>query len=58
MLNLCINRTVLSHVFTCLNKTFIKYVARRENTKSDTYILQDEDNSYTWDSVKIDPVKN
>ena len=41
-----------------INKTYGQQVLRKENTKPDTYILQDEDNLYSWDHVKIDPDKN
>ena len=37
----------------------IQWVHNREkNTKSNTYLLQDEDDSYNWAHVKIDILKN
>ena len=30
-------------------------ISRYENTKADTYILQDEDGYYNWEHVKFDP---
>ena len=57
MLNLCTKIIVLSRDVIWLNKTYGKYISRKQNTKSDTYILQDEDKSYDWDHGKIDPVK-
>ena len=33
-------------------------MSRKENTKSHSYILQIQDESYKWDHVKIDPAKN
>ena len=35
-----------------INKTYGEYVSRKENTKAITYILQDEDESYSWSHVK------
>ena len=35
-----------------------EYMSRKENTKSHSYILQIQDESYKWDHVKIDPAKN
>ena len=35
-----------------------EYVSRKENTKADTYILQDEYVPYNCSHVKIDPFKN
>ena len=31
-------------------------VSRKENTKTNSNILQDEDESYNWAHIKIDPV--
>ena len=31
---------------------------KKQKTKSYNYILQDEDGSYNWDHVKIDPFNN
>ena len=58
MLNIRTKRMVLIRDIIWLDKTYGKYVSRKENTKADTYILQDEDDSYNWAHVKIDPVKN
>ena len=30
----------------------------KNNPKADTYTLQYEEDSYNWDNVQIDPVKN
>ena len=58
MLNICTKCTVLSHDVIRLNKTYGEYVSRKENTKADSFVLQNEDESYKWDRKKIDPVKN
>ena len=58
LLNLRTNLIVLSRDVIWLNKTYGEYVSRKLNIKADTYILQDEDDSYNWDHVKIDSVKN
>ena len=58
MLNLCTKRIVLSCDIIWINKIYREYVSRKVNTKPDTYIIQDEDKSYNWDHVKIDPIKN
>ena len=39
-------------------KAYEEYVSRKENTKSETYILQDEDEYYNWANIKIDSFKN
>ena len=57
MLNLRIKFILLSHDVIWLNKTYGEYVSRRENTNSNTYILQYEYKSYNWDHVKIDSFK-
>ena len=40
-----------------MNKTNGEYIRIKVNIKQNTHILQDEDNSYIWDNVKMDPVK-
>ena len=57
MLNLRTKRIVLSRDVIWLNKTHGDYVSIEENTKSNTYILQDKDGSYNWERIKIDPFK-
>ena len=57
MLNLCTKCTVLIRDVIWLNETYSEYLSRKENTKENTYILQDEEGSYNWDNVKMDPVK-
>ena len=52
MLNLRTKFILISRDIIWLNKAYGEYVSRKENTNSDTYILQDEENSYNWDSVK------
>ena len=37
-------------------KTYSEYISRKENTKATSYILQDEENSFNWDHIKMDPV--
>ena len=56
MLNLCTKCTVLIRDVIWLNETYSEYLSRKENTKENTYILQDEEGSYNWDNVKMDPV--
>ena len=58
MLNICSKRTVPSRDAIWINKTYGEYVSRKEKTRADSYVLQDEDGSNNWDHVKIDPVKN
>ena len=58
MFNLCTKYIVISRDFIWLNKTYGKYISGKENTRSDTYILKDEDKYYNWANRKIGPVKN
>ena len=58
MLNICTKRIVIIREIIWLSKTYGEYLSRKENTKADTYILQDEDRYYNWAHVKIYPVKN
>ena len=58
MLNLHTKFIVLSRDIIWPKKTYGQYVSRKENTKSETYILQDEGKSYDWDHLKTDPVNN
>ena len=37
-------------------KTYSEYISRKEKTKATSYILQDEENSFNWDHIKMDPV--
>ena len=46
MLNLCTKHIVISHDVIWLKKTYGEYVPRKENTKADTYIIQNDDESY------------
>ena len=48
MMNICTKCIVLSRYVIWLNKTYREYVSRKENTKADSYILKDEDESYNW----------
>ena len=57
ILNLRTKRIVLSCDIRGIKKTYRQYISRKENTKEDTNILQDEYNSYNWDHVKNDSVK-
>ena len=43
MLQLCTKRIVLSLNIIWLNKTYDEEISRKENTKVNSYILQDED---------------
>ena len=58
MLNLHTKYTVLIRVVIWLIKTYGQYTPRKENTKEDTYILQDEDEHYYWAHIKIDSFNN
>ena len=58
MLNLSKKCILLSRDIIWINKTYGEYISRKENTKANIYILQDEYKSYTWDHVKIDPFNN
>ena len=57
MLNLRTKHILLSRDIIWTNKTYGKYISRKENTKANIYILQDEDDSYNWDNIKMDPAK-
>ena len=57
MLNLCTKRIVISRGVIWLNKTYGEYISIKYHTKSDSSILQDEDESDNLACVKIDPVK-
>ena len=46
MLKLRPKRIVLNHDIIWLNKTYREYISIKYNTKVDTCILQDEDESY------------
>ena len=52
MLNICTKCIVISCDFIWLNKNYGEYVSRKENTKANNYILQEEDDSYNWAHVK------
>ena len=56
--NLGTNFIALSRDVIWINKTYVEYVSRKENTKEDTYTLQDEDKSYNWAHIQINPVNN
>ena len=58
ILNMRTKFIVLSRDVIWLNKTYEDCVSRKDNTKADSYILQNEDNYYKWDHLKIYPVKN
>ena len=57
MFNLRTKRIVLGCDVIWMNKTHNGYVSRKENTKANTYIFQDEYKSYKWGFVKTDTVK-
>ena len=57
MLNIRTKRIVLIRDVIWLIKTYGEYVSRKENTKANTYIFQDEYKSYKWGFVKTDTVK-
>ena len=57
MLNLHTKRILLSRDLTQINKTYGDYVSRKQHTKYDSYIPQDEYNYNNWDHVKNDPPK-
>ena len=40
------------------NKTYREYVSRKETNNTNSYVLQDEDESNEWDQVKIDTVNS
>ena len=44
---------MLSHEIIWLNKTYGDHLSRKENTKAKSHILQDEDDSYNWDHIKL-----
>ena len=58
MLNLRTKHIILSHDVIFLNRTYSEYLSRKENTKADTYIPQDEYESQNWAHVKCYPFKN
>ena len=58
MLNLGTKRNVLSCDVIWSNKTYGQYVPRKENTNADSNFLKNEDESYRWAHIKINPVKN
>ena len=58
MLNLRTKRILLIREVIWLKNNYGEYLSRKENTKSETYILQDDDKSYNWDHVKNDTVHN
>ena len=55
MLNIYIKCVVLSRGSIYLNKTYGKYVSRKEHTKSDIYVLQDNYKYDKWAHMKIGP---
>ena len=57
MLNPRTKRIILSRDVTWLNKTYGKYVSRKETIKATSYILQDEDYFNNWSYIKIHPIK-
>ena len=57
MLNLRGKRILLSCDVTWIKKTYGEQISRKK-TQADTFIQLDEDESYNWAHVKIDPVKN
>ena len=57
MLNLHKQHILLIHEIIRMIKTYGEYLPRKESNKSNTYILQDEYDSYNWSNVKMDPVK-
>ena len=58
MLNIRKKRIVLIRDVIWPKETYEEYVPRKENTKSDSYILKDEDRTYNWAHTKIDPINN
>ena len=58
ILNIRTKFIVLSRDVIWLNKTYEDCVSRKDNTEADSYILQNEDNYYKWDHLKIDPAQN
>ena len=58
MLNLRTKCMVLICDVIWILKTYIWYVSRKQHTKEDNYILQDENNYYNLAHVKVDPIKN
>ena len=58
MLNIRTKYIILSHDVIFSNKTYGEYVSRKENTKSDSYILKNKYDYYKRDHIKIDPVNN
>ena len=58
MLNIRTKHIILSCEVMWLEETYGEYVSRKENTKADSNILQNEYEFYKWAHVKIDPVKN
>ena len=53
---LCTKHVVLSRDVIWLNKTYGEYVSRKDHTKSDSFIIQDEDDSDKCSYVKTNPV--
>ena len=58
MLNLLTKHNILSHDVIWLIKTYVEYVSQKENTNTDTYILQDKDDPNNWAHIKIDLFNN
>ena len=58
MLNLLKIHLILSREIIWLNKTYGEYLPRKENTNTDTYILQDKDDPNNWAHIKIDLFNN
>ena len=58
MLNIRTKCIVLSCDVIWIKKTCGEYVSRKDHTKADSNILQDEDESNKWAYVKNDPVNN
>ena len=57
MLKLRSKSIVLIHDIIWQNKTYAEYVSRKENTRTYSYVKQDEYKSNNWAHVKIDIFK-
>ena len=57
MSNICTKHIILSRELIWLNKTYGEYVPRKQNSKADYFIQQNEYAFYEWAHVKIDPDK-
>ena len=53
LLNIETKCSALSHGIIFLDKTYSRYAPRKDTTKATNYILQDEDESDKWSSIKI-----